>query len=154
MAHALLNGRRMDIATSNAPLRGLALALLIGLTASCLYDANDRCSKNQVFDPQSDACLCTPDAPPLGSGCVPCAADDTRPACQQGPSGFGTPCTADADCQGFEASHCETLQAHVCVVANCQTAPDSCTGGQSCCDLGSLGIPLTLCLPPGQCPAQ
>jgi hypothetical protein len=132
----------------------LVAALLLGATTSCLYNANDRCSVNQVFDPQSDSCLCAPDAPPLGSGCFPCTANDTRSACQSGPTGFGTPCTSDADCQGFQASHCETLQANVCVVAGCQTSPDDCTGGQSCCDLNGLGIPLTLCLPPGQCPAQ
>jgi hypothetical protein len=86
--------------------------------------------------------------------CVPCAADDARAACQKGPAGYGTPCTTDTDCQAFEASHCETLQAHVCVVAGCHTAPDDCTGGQSCCDLASLGIAMTLCLPPGQCPAH
>ena len=138
----------------NDVLRGLAAAVLLASTASCLFDANDRCSKNQVYDAKSETCVCPPEAPPLGSGCVPCAQDDTRAACQSGPAGFGTPCTTDADCHGLEASHCETLQAHVCVVANCQTAPDSCTGGQSCCDLNSLGVPLTLCLPPGQCPAH
>jgi hypothetical protein len=132
----------------------VALVLSLGLASSCLYNANDRCSVNQVFDPGSDSCICAPGAAPLGSGCTPCAPDDTRSSCETGPVGFGTPCTTDADCQGLQASHCETLQAHVCVVANCQTSPDSCTGGQSCCDLNSLGIPLTLCLPPGQCPAQ
>ncbi len=133
---------------------GLVAACWLATATSCLYDANDRCSANQVFDPSSDSCVCAPDAPPLGAGCFPCQPGDTRSACQSGPSGFGTPCTSDTDCQRFEASHCETLQAHVCVVAGCQTSPDSCTGGQSCCDLGSLGIALTLCLPPGQCPAQ
>jgi hypothetical protein len=46
------------------------------------------------------------------------------------------------------------LEAHVCVVADCTKSPDSCTGGQSCCDLSGLGVPLTLCLPPGQCPGN
>jgi hypothetical protein len=135
------------------PRRGLVVALLLGLT-SCLYNPSDRCSPNQVFDPKSDACICPPDAPQSGADCVPCATGDTRPACMSGPTGFGTPCTSDTDCQGFQASHCETLQAHVCVVAGCATSPDDCTGGQSCCDLNGLGVPLTLCLPPGQCPAN
>jgi hypothetical protein len=138
----------------NRSVGGLAVAALLA-TTSCLYDANNRCSVNQVFDPPSDSCVCAPDAPPLGSGCFPCVQGDTRSACQSGPTGFGTPCTSDTDCQGFQASYCETLQTpNVCVVAGCQTSPDTCTGGQSCCDLNSLGIPLTLCLPPGQCPAQ
>ncbi len=138
----------------NGPLRGLATIAWLGLMAGCLYDAGDRCSKNQVYDDKSESCVCPASAPPLGSGCVPCEANDTRAACQTGPEGFGVTCASDADCAGHEASHCETLQANVCVVANCQTTPDSCTGGQGCCDLHSLGIPLTLCLPPGQCPAH
>jgi hypothetical protein len=124
-----------------------------GLLQGCLFDASERCGKNQVFDATSESCVCPATAPPLGSGCVPCAAGDARPACQQGPSGFGTPCATDADCSGFDASHCEVLQAHVCVVSPCTKSPDSCTGGQSCCDLAKLGVPLSLCLPPGQCPA-
>jgi hypothetical protein len=135
-------------------LRRLGTIWLLGLATGCLFDANDRCGANQIYDPQSQACLCAPDAPASGASCVPCAQNDARAACQKGPTGFGTPCTTDMDCQGFEASHCETLQAHVCVVANCQTKPDSCTGGQSCCDLNGAGIPLTLCLPPGQCPTK
>ena len=134
--------------------RALGAALLLGLASSCIYDAGDRCGPHQTFDPSSDACICDADAPAENGACVPCASDDTRAACSKGPTGFGTACTSDADCTGFEASHCETLQSHVCVVANCTTSPDSCTGGQSCCDLHGLGIPLTLCLPPGQCPAN
>jgi hypothetical protein len=135
-------------------LRALGLALLLVSSAGCIYEAGDRCGEHQVFDAKSFSCVCAPDAPISGSACVPCAQDDKRAACHPGPAGFGTPCNTDAECQGFDASHCETLQAHVCVVANCQTAPDSCTGGQSCCDLNGLGIPMTLCLPPGQCPTQ
>jgi hypothetical protein len=152
MAHALLEALRMNKWTN--PLRRLATALLLASCASCVYDASDRCSAHQTFDPSSDSCVCDPDAPASGGACVPCASDDTRAACQKGPAGFGTPCTADTDCAGLEASHCETLQAHVCVVAGCHTSPDDCTGGQSCCDLNGLGVPLTLCLPPGQCPAN
>ena len=129
-------------------------ALLLGLVSSCLYDAGDRCGPNQTFDSSSDACVCAADAPPTNGACVPCTATDARAACKKGPTGFGTTCTSDADCAAFEASHCETLQAHVCVVAGCTKAPDTCQGGQSCCDLNGLGIPLTLCLPPGQCPAS
>jgi hypothetical protein len=135
-------------------LPGAALALLAAFATSCLYDASDRCSKNQVYDAKSESCICTADAPPLGGACVPCAANDTRAACKTGPSGYGTACTTDQDCAGFDASHCETLQAHVCVVSPCQKSPDSCTGGQTCCDLSSLGIPLSLCTPAGQCPVQ
>jgi hypothetical protein len=138
----------------NETLRALAALGWLAFTAGCLFDASDRCSKNQVYDAKSETCVCPPAAPPLGTGCVPCAQDDARAACRTGPVGFGTTCASDADCAGLEASHCETLQAHVCVVAGCQTAPDTCTGGQSCCDLNALGIPLTLCLPPGQCPAH
>jgi hypothetical protein len=138
----------------NGPLRGLAMLCFVGLAASCLYDPGDRCSKNQVYDDKSESCVCPPTAPLLGEACVPCAKDDARAACQMGPEGFGTTCATDADCAGHVASHCETLQAHICVVANCTTSPDSCTGGQSCCDLNSLGLPLTLCLPPGQCPVH
>ena len=161
MARDLLNGLRdnsqgshADMNRWNQLLRSLALGLALASSASCIYDANDRCSANQVYDPSSDSCICTPDAPLSNGACVPCASDDTRAACMKGPTGFGTTCTTDMDCQGFQASHCETLQSHICVVSGCHTSPDDCTGGQSCCDLNGLGVPLTLCLPPGQCPAQ
>jgi hypothetical protein len=137
-----------------APFGVLGAALLLGLASSCLYDAGERCGPHQTFDSNTYACVCDADAPAMNGACVPCAADDTRAACKKGPTGFGTACASDADCMGFEASHCETLQAHVCVVAGCTKSPDTCQGGQSCCDLNGLGIPLTLCLPPGQCPAN
>jgi len=127
---------------------------LIGAMPGCIYEASERCSGLQVYDDKSESCICPASAPVQGSACVPCTTGDTRPACASGPSGFGTPCTTDTDCAGFDASHCETLQGHVCVVSPCQKSPDSCTGGQSCCDLSGLGLPLTLCLPPGQCPVQ
>jgi hypothetical protein len=140
--------------TKRRPLYGLAFAILATLAGSCLFESSDRCSETQVYDQASQACVCPAGSPPLGTGCVPCAVGDTRPACG-GAEGFGLACASDADCAGHEASTCLKLQApFTCVVTGCATAPDSCTNGHACCDLASLGVPLTLCLPADSCPTK
>ncbi len=40
-----------DMKGRNGTVRGLAVAFLFAATTSCLYNANDRCSVNQICDP-------------------------------------------------------------------------------------------------------
>jgi hypothetical protein len=70
------------------------------------------------------------------------------PLCVRPPRGLGEPCTSAADCEGFEAQHCETFQSHVCVVNDCAANPSVCHGDWACCDFAILGE--SLCIPPGE----
>lgn len=81
-----------------------------------------------------------------------CDLGAATPYCVRPPTGLQTPCATSADCAGFEASYCETVVAHVCLVAGCVVGGDDCFVGWSCCDLTSVGIATTLCVPEGQCP--
>lgn len=71
--------------------------------------------------------------------------------CQRPPTGVGRSCASSADCASFEATYCETLQSHVCLVEGCTKSPNTCFQGQDCCDLTVVGLP-TLCVPAGTCP--
>lgn len=76
--------------------------------------------------------------------------------CERPPQGLGTACEASADCAGFEASYCESVSAHACLVNDCAPDPDKCHGDWVCCDIGLLSQ--SLCIPPseledGNCPA-
>ena len=76
--------------------------------------------------------------------------------CQKPPPGFGMPCQSSADCAGTEATFCETLQTHMCIVSNCAGHPSDCPSQSSCCDLTAL-IGTSLCvtnaaLSGGKCP--
>jgi hypothetical protein len=75
--------------------------------------------------------------------------------CERPPQGLGNACTSNADCAGNEASYCETVQAHSCLVNDCKPDPNKCHGDWVCCDIGLLTE--SLCLPPdalenGNCP--
>jgi hypothetical protein len=71
--------------------------------------------------------------------------------CQRPPTGVGQSCASSADCASYEASYCETLQSHVCLVQGCSKSPDDCFSGNQCCDLSGFGLPF-LCVPTGTCP--
>jgi hypothetical protein len=85
-----------------------------------------------------------------------CNTRGARSFCQRPPTGFGTACQSTADCAGFEASYCEALSSHSCLLNGCKADPSECPGDWSCCDIALLGQ--ALCLPAselsnGQCPA-
>jgi hypothetical protein len=76
--------------------------------------------------------------------------------CERPPSGVGHACNSDDDCADFEASFCETVVAHQCLVHDCKPDPTRCYGDWVCCDIGLIGQ--SLCMPPtelegGNCPA-
>ena len=66
--------------------------------------------------------------------------------CARRPSGMGEPCTSSKECEGFEASYCETFRSNTCLVDECAGPEVECRGGTVCCDFGPLGVPLSLCL--------
>jgi len=77
------------------------------------------------------------------------------PFCERPPTGLGTSCSEQEDCEGFEASYCETLSEKVCLMAGCADDPSICHGDWVCCDIGLIGA--SLCIPPseldgGSCP--
>src|SRR6266545_2841032 len=81
-----------------------------------------------------------------------CTDDGDTRYCKRPPTGQGLPCQSADDCAGYEASYCETYQAHVCLVSDCTVSPNSCHEGSECCDLSSLGLAETLCVEEGLCP--
>jgi hypothetical protein len=85
-----------------------------------------------------------------------CNARTSPSFCERPPEGLGTPCTSAQDCEGFEASYCETVSADACLVNDCAPDPDKCHGDWVCCDISLLQQ--SLCIPPdeledGNCPA-
>ena len=84
-----------------------------------------------------------------------CNQRGTRSFCQRPPSGFGMTCQTTADCAAFEASYCEALSSHSCLLSGCKVDPSTCPGDWACCDIALLGN--SLCLPQdqlsgGRCP--
>lgn len=84
-----------------------------------------------------------------------CNQRGTRSFCQRPPTGYGDACESSADCAGFEASYCESLSAHACLLSGCKSNPSICPGDWACCDIPLLGN--SLCLPHselsgGNCP--
>lgn len=87
---------------------------------------------------------------PHGYACDTSAAPAT---CMSSPVGQGQACESSEDCEGTDATYCETTLAGACLVQGCSTDnPLSCSEGFGCCDLASLGLELTLCVPEGMCP--
>ncbi len=123
---------------------------------------NAACTGATCADPIYSVCAPTPQGGGYCSrSCTTNADCDTgwicagspQPYCKRPPTGAFSPCAAQADCASFDANYCEMSMAKACLVAGCTAAPDNCSGGQSCCDLTSLGAG-TLCLPPGTCPVK
>ena len=203
--------------------------LLVLAPVACIYDADERCGANQLYD--DGQCVCADGFGLSGQACVacgenevsnptgpcecaqglirlgegepcteavgqPCSSDDECPSadfpycqlegesgyctrqdctaggddcpgefacndrgeapfCERPPTGLGTECTNDDDCDGFEAAYCEVVSEHVCLVEGCAADPDICHGDWVCCDIGLISA--SLCIPPdelidGACP--
>jgi len=79
----------------------------------------------------------------------------TPPVCRRPPTGEGTPCAADADCAGFEASYCEVAVSRTCLLSGCSQALNNCDSTHICCDFSFMQLP-SLCvdkvLSGGVCP--
>jgi hypothetical protein len=86
-----------------------------------------------------------------------CELDAGTRFCKRPPTGQGAHCDTSADCASYEATFCEALQSHTCLLEMCATGTNTCPSEWSCCDLTSL-IGASLCVPPdrlldGACPA-
>jgi hypothetical protein len=83
------------------------------------------------------------------SGGYACDTSAQPSVCKRPPTGLGKSCATESDCAGGEASFCDTVQSHSCLVANCSLDPDDCFEGWTCTDLSMFGMPIPLCLPKG-----
>jgi hypothetical protein len=127
-----------------------------GLGDACADDGD--CTEERFPHCQADAagdyctdldCASTEDC----SGGYACDLEATPSYCKRPPLGQSAPCATQDDCSGFEASYCEQIEGHVCLVPGCDTDPDvECFIGWECCHAGEgFGLP-TLCVPEGTCP--
>jgi hypothetical protein len=135
-------------------LRG-AMATLALAAGACVYDADERCSLNQVLVDDTrcecvagtaytpDGCVaCGENEVPGPTGCE-CAAGFSRPtpeaACQQSaPAALGADCNvASAPCGDPPYDHCHVTEggAGYCTIAGCTSSAD-CEGGYEC-DVGA-----------------
>jgi hypothetical protein len=150
------------------PAPGAACALVPqGLGAACG-------AQNPCVDPKYNTCI-DGGAPSDGggdaggagyctnSGCVTssdcsngyaCDPSAPPPVCRRPPVGQGTPCMSSADCAGTEATFCDTVVSHSCLVQGCTLSPNDCFVGWTCCDLSTFGVPAPICLSlqGGACP--
>jgi hypothetical protein len=82
-----------------------------------------------------------------------CDTTATPATCKSAAVGEGDACSATSDCAGKDATYCENIIVHKCIVPGCSVdSPVSCSEGWSCCDVRPLGLNMTLCLPEGECP--
>ncbi len=82
-----------------------------------------------------------------------CDTAKTPATCKSGAVGLGDACTSSADCDGKDAWYCEPVILQQCIVTGCAVAnPLSCPEAWVCCDVRSLGVNMTLCVPQGICP--
>ena len=68
--------------------------------------------------------------------------------CRRPPVGYGDSCKNDSDCAGGEATFCETLQKHICLVPCSAGKTDACFEGETCCD---FVVFRPICVPSDAC---
>jgi hypothetical protein len=115
----------------------------------CLNPSFPSCQISPAGDGYCTTVGCA--APADCSGGYACELAATPTYCRRPPSGAGRTCTSDADCAGAEATYCDLFVSRTCLVQACTVEPDSCFTGSECCDLTPVGLPITLCIPPGAC---
>jgi hypothetical protein len=129
--------------------------------AGCLYDGELVCEPGQSANGRG-ACVCPEGMIPDAVGCVPCAANELAAGdqcvCEVGyargntgvcepsindpdaaPTGQGEACDTPTDCIGYQASYCDSIFFHECLLAGCadEGAPP-CSTGWVCCDFTDL----------------
>ena len=77
-----------------------------------------------------------------------CHTDEAGGFCRRPPVGYGKDCKSDDDCAGGEATYCDTIQSHLCLVRCAAGKTDVCFEGEECCDF-TLFNPI--CVPDGVC---
>ncbi len=127
-----------------------------GLYAPCASDEDCVSALFSHCQPDALGDYCTQAGCVSSDECFAGFACDTAASpsyCKRPPVGQGEPCASQDDCAGYEASYCEMVQGHVCLVSGCDTDPSvECFIGWECCHAGeAFGFP-TLCSPEGSCP--
>lgn len=80
-----------------------------------------------------------------------CHADGADSYCRRPPLGYGKSCETSDDCADGEATYCEALRTHTCIVP-CQAGrTDVCFEGEVCCD---FAIFEPVCVPAAACEAN
>jgi hypothetical protein len=72
--------------------------------------------------------------------------------CKRPPVGAGQSCQSNAECAGTEATYCDAMVTHQCLVQGCKVTPDDCFSGTLCCDLSMYGVAQPICVLAGTCP--
>lgn len=130
-------------------------APMSGLGAPC--DDATPCLDPDAAYCQADAsgsgyCTTTDCAESPCTGGYACDESVSPSVCLRPPLGQGMPCTSDMDCAGTDATFCDRVESNSCLVRGCSLSPDDCFIGWACCDLSSLGLRETICVPEGECP--
>jgi len=72
-------------------------------------------------------------------------------------TGEGMACTSAADCEGYDATFCQTLQApNVCLIQGCESADRPCPESEVCCSFAGFALLEAthgLCIPADSCMA-
>jgi hypothetical protein len=87
------------------------------------------------------------------SGGYACDTSASPAFCKRPPVGAGQACQSSAECAGTEATYCDVVVTHQCLVQGCKLAPDDCFLGTVCCDLSRFGVPQPICVQRGTCPS-
>ena len=121
-----------------------------------------RCGENQVA--RNGECVCEQGfaRPSSSAACAPITDGATEDASEStdasGPpenTGEGTSCSGASDCEGLDASVCQTLAApNICLIQGCATGERVCSASSVCCsfaDFAPLAGTNGLCVPEGNC---
>jgi hypothetical protein len=92
--------------------------------------------------------LCTSDDDCEGGYRCHDAGDESY--CRRPPTGYGDACQSNDDCSG-EASFCETLQSHLCLVPCSAGKTEVCFEGEVCCDFVFFE---PICVPADACTSK
>lgn len=127
-----------------------------GLACMTDRDCNDA-KYNTCHALSSDGGYCTNTGCAVDTDCDGGYACDTSTApsyCERPPTGDGQACLSNKDCEGTQATFCESFMTKVCYVQGCSLTTNDCFGGKECCDLTgpSGGVYKTqICVVAGSC---
>lgn len=116
----------------------------------CTNPAYDHCQMGSATSGYCTSSGCTTSAECTGGYACDTAASPSF--CKRPPVGAGEACTSSADCADGDATFCDAVRTHSCLVQGCTLAPNDCFEGTVCCDLSRFGVPLPICVAQGGCP--
>jgi hypothetical protein len=121
---------------------GIVTLLGLVLASGCIFNPDERCGENQVYDQASLGCKCVPTAIASATGCTPCGANEEPVAgkcscktgyklgatgvCEVSQSLQNTACTPGAACADAKYSRCAPGPAGTGYCTN------PCTGAAGC----------------------